>query len=239
METVFAEVREQAAAESEYRPFSGLAVAGFVLGCLSVAAFFAPPLWMVAGVAIVVNLAAWRQVSGGQRQGARLCRVGMALAIFFLTAAVVVDTLRDWHAVRQAQRVGDDWVAAIRGGNLETAHQMSIEPYRRFREAAKMSPGDMKQRYTEVPILAVDCDTFRGLVHVKEILSLSADAATSPAKVRTFMRDNYREFVELEYEFHGGEQNEPRVVVVPLIRQREHAPFLSGWLVDVRGPNSR
>ena len=102
-ETLFAEVREEGGTDESYRPLSGLAVAGFIVSWLSVAAFFGAVLWSVAGLAIVLNLAALRHVAATSRKGAGLARTGLVVSVIMLSAAVSYDW---WHEFANRRRAG-------------------------------------------------------------------------------------------------------------------------------------
>jgi hypothetical protein len=233
-ETMFADVREQVGAENSYRPMSGLAVAGLLLGCLSVAALLGRPLWSVPLAAAVVNLAAWRQVGGNVRRGARLCRAGLLLAVFFLSAAVVSDWFREWQIAGQSQRVADQWINALLAGHEEIAHQLSLEPGKRQIDAGELSPAELKQRYDEDSQLAQERDAYRGNELVGKIKLLQDHfKAASPPKLKSQTTDNYREVMVFEYEFEREENGERQVISFPLLRARQHSPYVSGWQVNV------
>src|SRR6266513_2669038 len=122
-ETIFAEIGDDAGADNSYRPISGLAVAGFLGGCLSVAAFFGAVLWSVPGLAIVINIAALRHAAAAARKGAGLARAGLALSVLFLSAAISYGWWQEYVIRSQAQRIAELWVEALLSGDMQRAHQ--------------------------------------------------------------------------------------------------------------------
>jgi hypothetical protein len=233
-EAMFAEVREEAGIDENYRPLSGLAVAGFLVSWLSVAAFYGTPLWSVAGLAIVLNLAALRHTAVTSRKGAALARAGLMISVFLLTAAVSCDWMHDFVNERQAKQVADDWIAAMFAGDLRQAHQLSLVLPQR-------QPKDQLQAaYDASPSLRKDLEGYGQIETVRKVTEFrdGADAPTAVLESVEQESDAYREGVKLRYELRSGGKSgrKTQSLVLPLIRERAHAPHLGAWRINLSIP---
>jgi hypothetical protein len=232
-ETLFAEVREEGIDET-YRPLSGLAVAGFIVSWLSVAAFFGTPLWSVAGLAIVLNLAALRHTAVTARKGAALARAGLIVSVLSLTAAVSYDWMHDFVNRRQAQRVAESWIDAMFAGDLRQAHQLSLPlPQRQPKE-------HLRAAYDESPSLRKDLETYGQIETVRNVAEFRDGANALTASLDAVLQDSdqYKEGVTLRYDLRSDEKGEQKTVplVLQLIRERVYSPYVAGWRINLYNP---
>jgi len=115
---------------AQYRAISGLAVAGLLAGALSLLALAAPLLWIVAVVAVVVNLKALRWVAANAPAllGRKAALAGLALSTFAVFA-VPVDWLAYRYSVRrEARQFAETWFDYLRADRPMWAHQLTISP---------------------------------------------------------------------------------------------------------------
>jgi hypothetical protein len=110
----------------EYRQISGLAVAAFSIGCLSIVATYSPMLWFVPVVGAVLAAVALRDLStpGVVKVGRLAALGGLALSIGMGCQAVTRHVLGRRLVERRAVEVVDRWVTAIRQDRLLQARSM-------------------------------------------------------------------------------------------------------------------
>lgn len=116
----------------QYRSVSALAIASVLLGLISVSALAHPGAWIVPVAAVVCGVAAQFRVShrGDTLTGRRLALIGMGLGLFFGVWAVTRYTTYHWVLTREARSFAEQWLTAVRDGDLEVAHQATLG-YRR------------------------------------------------------------------------------------------------------------
>ncbi len=206
-ETLFAEVPEEAGVDEFYRPLSGLAVAGFAVSWLSAAALFGAILWSVAALAIVLNLAALRHIAVTSRQGVALVRAGLIISVLFLSAAISSDWWHGFVTRRQAQRVADEWVAAVLGHDLPRAHQLTLAPNRRQADGEGLA-----EIYAKNPELQKDLRGFEQIESVNRAAHLKGENAAYWLEEMSLISDAYREAVAVRYAVRYEAEGEPQVV---------------------------
>jgi hypothetical protein len=234
-ETLFAEVRDEAGEDENYRPLSGLAVAGFVVSLLSVSAFLGAVMWSVAGLAIMLNLAALRHVAVTSRKGAGLARAGLVVAVMMLTAAASYDVWREFVGRRQAQRVAEQWIEAMLQGDLRRAHQLSVPPSRR-----EIDVDRLEEIYGKNPTLTKDLEGYAQIETVRDVAQIARWPQTAPPALVSLAQDSsaYQEGADLEYELRYEEDGEQKSFpfVLPLLRDRANSPHVHGWRVNLNVP---
>ncbi len=130
----FSEPGEEGEAVEGYRPICGLAIAGAVLGVLSVTAFVNQLFWALALIAAGVNGAAlWRiAVSGQALAGRRAALVGLTCSVLFGSMAVTNTLLEPARIRGDARRFAFEWLAELQHGKIERAHQRTVSFPRRL-----------------------------------------------------------------------------------------------------------
>ncbi len=140
----------------EYRSLSGLAVLALLLGILSVVALAHPGAWIVPLPAIVCSLWALRRI---QRQpeefvGRKAALIGLTLALVFGTWAPSRYYCDRWILNRQAREFIEQWFQYVFQGELEVAHQATLDYYLRQPEGTLLdeyyqnSPEDLTEMQT-------------------------------------------------------------------------------------------
>jgi hypothetical protein len=110
----------------QYSSLSTLAVAGFLLGMLSVLAFITPSLVVIPLTAMAVALLAMAKIrsSAGSQTGVWLARAGFFLAILFAVGAVSRVALRDRLSTHFAEAAAQQWLRAVSTDKMEEALEM-------------------------------------------------------------------------------------------------------------------
>ncbi len=120
---------------TQYQAISGLAVAGLLAGLLSLLAFASPLLWVLAVVAVMVNVKALRWVAANAPAllGRKAALTGLALSVFTVFA-IPVDWLLYRAFLRQeARQFAELWFDYLRTDHPLLAHQLTVAPSMRGR----------------------------------------------------------------------------------------------------------
>ena len=136
----FRSEQQESRGDGQYRSVSVLAVCGLVLGLLSVAALAHPGAWVFPGLAITFCLLALIRI--GQQSdvlsGRKLAVAGLLLGLFFGVWATTRYFSERWIVTEQAQDFVEDWLQAVLDGDLESAHQATLEFYLREPEGTRL-----------------------------------------------------------------------------------------------------
>jgi len=113
-----------------YLPVCGLAIAGAILGCLSLLAYWRVFFCSVALAGVVVNgLALWRiAASGRAMSGRRAAIVGLACSLLFGSTAAAHTLLKPLRLHGEARRFALEWFTAFEEGEFEKAFEL-IDPH--------------------------------------------------------------------------------------------------------------
>ncbi len=138
---------------NSYRSICGLAVLSLVLGGLSVTALSYPGAWVVPLPAIICSLWALRRIrrQPDELVGRRAAWAGLALALFFGAWAPARYATDQWLLHRQARRFVEHWFQLVLEGQLEAAHQATLDFYLRqpegtaLRESYESRPEDLQE----------------------------------------------------------------------------------------------
>jgi hypothetical protein len=111
---------------AQYRVLPAPAAAGLILGLLSPVAMIDPLLWIVPPLGIVFSGLALRQISrGGQAlTGYKVALWGLALSLFFGTAAPVNWFGYRWMVRREARQFAGAWFEFLAHDQPQKAHQL-------------------------------------------------------------------------------------------------------------------
>lgn len=115
---------------TQYRAISGLAIAGLLAGALSLLALAAPLLWVVAAVAVIVNLKALQWIAANEPAllGRKAALAGLALSVFAVCAVPVDWFLYRLSVRREARQFAEMWFDYLRADRPIWAHQLTIGP---------------------------------------------------------------------------------------------------------------
>jgi hypothetical protein len=165
----------QPADQVQYRSVSGLAVLALLLGILSVIALAHPGAWIMPLPAIVCSLWALRRI---QRQpdellGRKAALIGLVLALGFGTWAPSRYYCDRWLLNRQAREFIEQWFQFVFQGELEVAHQATLDYYLRQPEGTLLD-----EFYQNNPEDLTELQTYfsRGLA--QDVVDLGAEGRT-------------------------------------------------------------
>jgi len=129
----------------QYRSLSTLAVVAFVLGLCSLLAFVSPLMLVVPLAAVATALLALKGIaaSEGGLSGAKLARLGLALAILFTVASFARVKIRDVLLQRQADRAGRQWLSLAAQSRSEDMLELMTKA-----AAGKLLPTNTAQQQT-------------------------------------------------------------------------------------------
>jgi hypothetical protein len=216
-----------------YHALSGLAVAGLVGGLLSPLAMVTVLLWILPPLAVALNLLAlWRiHRRAPALVGRKAALVGLVLAAVFTAAAPADWLVYRWLVRGEARQFASLWFEALRDGQPQQAHLLTIDPKHRrtFREKDW-------QFYRDAPRWR---DDLRGYVNQPLVRTL---AALGPkAQVRFYQTvDQGRnelsgnDWVQLVYAVsYDDEKDEGRksFFVALLVERLQLADGLANWRV--------
>jgi hypothetical protein len=222
--------RHEIQEDEGYRPVCGLAVAGLIVGLLSVVVLFGEVFWPVAGLGVVLSLVALRRIATvtPPMVGRAPALVGLVLSLFFLAAGVTQSASYHYLLLRQTAAVADQWFDALRNNDPYRANELLRSP--EVREA----PGtDLRSRYHKSVGLMTELNNFKQYDPVPMLLSLGEEAQieflTHDMVVSNEKRDEVVDVYRLKYEVQG----KPASKYVVLIMQREarHRNSLGGWRI--------
>jgi hypothetical protein len=115
--------------ELHYEAVEPLAIVALLLGLVSPAALAAPVLWLLPVLGLVAGTAALLRIRRAPgRPGRALALVGLALASFFLAAAIAATASTTWLLARQARPRADQFVEYLRQGSPEKALLLHMAP---------------------------------------------------------------------------------------------------------------
>ena len=156
----------------QYRSVSGLAVLALLLGVLSATALAHPGAWVMPLPAIVCSLWALRRI---QRQpdellGRKAALIGLTLALGFGTWAPSRYYCDRWLLNRQAREFIEEWFQYVLQGELEVAHQATLDYYLRQPEGTLLD-----EFYQDNPEDLTELQTFFSRGIAQDLVDLGAD----------------------------------------------------------------
>ena len=151
-----------------YQAISPWAPTAMLLGIASVMAIIHPLLWFVPFLGVIFGCLGLRQLASHTGQIGRkgiLC--GLALSLFFGTLAPARIITRSWLLTRESRRISIEWLELVSQGNLEQAHQWTLEAVRRHR-----SELPIKQYYEQNANVWKDLQEFFQSEETQEIVKV-------------------------------------------------------------------
>ncbi|HUY33269.1 MAG TPA: hypothetical protein VMV69_10850 [Pirellulales bacterium] len=184
-----------------YRPICGLAIAGAIVGALSVTAYVNPLLWSVPLVGIVLNTLALRQlaVSRSLLLGRRAALVGLTCSLLFGSTALAHSLLEPVRVRGEARHFAQQWFAALREDEIYQAHQLTETHWRRF-------PADnLRWRYEQDPKKKGAAERYAGQEPARTLLALGKRAQIRLVRNERLRITRDERWVEDVYEVGVGE----------------------------------
>jgi hypothetical protein len=205
-----------ATGEVAYRPVSGWAVAGLLLGLASVFALAAPLLWTVPALGLAASaIALWRlsrpaNVAIGHT--AALC--GLALALIFGTAAPSATLSNRWYLVRQADALAQSWFGYLRANEPAQAAQLLEAAGRR------QTRSDQLEQYYQQSEPRKELRTFVDQPLVTTLLALGSQAEVRLYESADIDHNEQRDLVTLYYAVTRQQDGRPKTFFVKLMVDR-------------------
>ena len=118
---------------TRYQSVSGLAFVALLLGLLSWTAMFAPALWTVAFLGVVVGVAALAQIRrrAPALLGRRPALVGLLLSVAFSFAGPAQVLANRWLIRNDGRRIAAEFLRDLQQGQPAAAHQLTLAAGRR------------------------------------------------------------------------------------------------------------
>jgi hypothetical protein len=212
----------------EYRAVSLTAVAALGLGCASALALASPLLAVIPLAAIVAGVLALRGIAaaGGRLVGRSLAIVGICLAALFVGWGLAQHFSRQATVASQAIRVADGWLALVKRGELEAAHQLTLPHPRRAGSAKAVS-----ELYRASPQLANDQAQFFAAEPLKSFIAAGKDVPWRLDSLVSQSRHGLEDEIVLKYVFEraGGGQAPMWIFVARSVEEKSHA---ADWVVQ-------
>ncbi len=215
--------------QQDYRTVEPLAVVGLVLGMISVFSMLGGPVWLLAGVAAVVNLLALRRIgSDSNRSGRGAALAGLALSVVFGVAPGAQILSSRLILSRQAREVSDQFFEFLREQNPEKAMMLRFAPDKRrpFDETSwtyfrnnKESRGHLVG-FVNTPV-------------VRTLLTLGPKADIRFYKTNGVATEGSRGLVDYYYTvtYPDGDKKKTFFVDVLMERKPTHNPGINPWRV--------
>lgn len=113
----------------EYRELSRLAIAGMVLGVVSVLSIFTSVLWIVPVLAIILSLVAYYKIDKSDvLTGKGMALIGMSLAAIWLGIGVSQGSVRDYVMMSNSREMAQSWLDILLEKKTMEAHQLTRPP---------------------------------------------------------------------------------------------------------------
>lgn len=208
----------------DYRPVSSLAIAGFLVGCLSPLAYAHCALWLIPWLAVVVNAVALRRIAAesGQMLGRRGALIGLVLGLICGIGAPLQYVIYSHQLRADAINITEQWLKAVRDDKPEVAHQLNMTPISRF-------PIDdqLIQRYP--PDLLDVLHKYAERPAVQLLLKLG-----KRPRVRYYMNyqvwsDHFGEYVSDDYALTLHQGGQPYTFFVRVSCARVYNPAAATW----------
>jgi hypothetical protein len=205
-----------------YRPMSLLAFLTLALGLVSGIALAHPIAWFAPAITLVIGVYSLRRISEPRANlaGRRLAMLGILLAVLFGAWAPSRYYTRQRHFFEAARQFADSWLALVREGKLQEAHQLTLMHHRRQATTAGL-PRFYRENEQERQALA---NYFRKPL-IKSLVELGTKAefvyraghAISPP-------EDGRQLVVLDYEARWQDESGPRTLPFLLSLERQDLP---------------
>ncbi len=181
--------------QNDYRPLSSMAVLTCLAGVASFLAILSPVLWVLPAIAVVLGLAALRELHRTpERTGRRAALAGIALALFFGSWAPVRYLSRQRTIKHYARQFADDWLVLFRHEEFFKAHQLQL--YKMQRAGGEVS---LKEHYEKNSMAKTELDTFFEADPAKKMRSMGKNATFRFVRTEAIAPEPTRDSVTLRY----------------------------------------
>ncbi len=201
------------ASRDEYHSLSIAAIVGLLLGLASVLAFVHYLLLLVPVLAIVVCGYALLEIRRYEPHvtGRKAAMIGICLAVALGTGAIVKTTSHRLAIEHEAARVGTSWIELVRSGQLEKAHQLTLDSYERLAPSA-----DLKSAYAELPDLQTKLAEFKASPIVNELSAPGRTTHIVVDRLELFHESQDSTYVPATYEVDTIQDGKSQKMVIGL-----------------------
>ena len=221
---------------AEYRAVSRMAIFALLLGGASALTLIHPLLSIVPLAAIACSVVAVRAIatSDGQLVGKRLALAGLCLATLFLGWGLAQYTVRQAALVGQAQRVCDGWLALIRRGELQAAHQLMQPAGQRL-----SSKEALAKNYEANEEARKNLQSFVSAAPIREFILLGPESQFRFDSVAAQYREGFMDYVILKYTFGGaGESSAGTPIWITVMRSVDEKTGTAEWMIRSADPRA-
>ncbi len=215
---------------AQYRAVCGLAVVGSIVGLLSFVAVFAPMLWIVPALGVVLGILALRRIARETPTlvGRKAALMGLALSLVFAVAAPTEFFYYRWLLRQEARQFAGYWFEYLLNKEPHKAHQLTDS-------AAGRQPLDEKL-WEYYPTGAESREALEGYVArpvVRAILTLGNQAHVRFYNTESQSTENERDIVVQSFAVTFSSEGEPKTFFVRLVMERSQiaGKRKAGWRV--------
>lgn len=221
-------------ADVTYRPFCGLAAAGFVLGLFSWLAFFGPGFWIVPLCGALASYVALRRIRAApELAGRQWALLGLVLAGLLGGPPIGRHLMRETMQTAQAAATAEAFFRHLAAGELLAAHQLTL------RAEDRHPTLDLDEPYQPDTEMQKLLDDFLRNSIVRELTSLPRRDTLRGRPIELIDGSEHRGDAVLNYiyELTWETESEPgsRHVQIVLIRPLDYpAPW--AWRINMIPP---
>ncbi|MCP4190341.1 MAG: DUF4190 domain-containing protein [Planctomycetaceae bacterium] len=192
----------------QYRSVSGLAICALLLGVVSIASLAHPAAWLIPLVAVLCGAVALIKITRqpDALSGRPLALTGMALGLFFGVCAVTQFNTDRWVVTRQALEFSDQWLDAVAAGELEAAHQATLDYYLREPEGTQLV-----DNYQQDPEQLNALQDFFSEDVAKKLVELEANATRRLDRIQITPIKPGERYINLRYFIEPLDKSKPIV----------------------------
>ena len=218
----------------EYKPLSGLAVAGLVCGLLSPLAFVGPVLCVFGIAGVVLSVAALVRIGTDSPAitGRKLALVGLVLSTLCVSIAPSHRLVSRYLLRNEARRFAPAWFRFLGDDQPCKAHQLSTPPENRL-----VLDDQLRDAYAKDDELAEELSAFTENAAVRALLALGDGVRIRFYETQFQGREFGNERVDLLYAVTFEEEGRKKTFFVGLkmIRVADAGDGRASWFInDVR-----
>lgn len=198
-----------------YKSFNIFALAGFVLGAISVVSLIDRVFWLIPAVGTVMSIYGLWVIgrSDSSQVGKPLAVLGLCLSAFFLFAAPTEYFVRQTYVRSEARAVGDRWFEYLRNGDIAAAYDMSLSHH------ARGSTGEQFDRLKHSPAtLGSYADQYDV---VRNLLDRRGEARVEFSSMLGHDDRHQRDVIRNRYEVRWSANEDPQYVDLFVERHKD------------------
>lgn len=220
----------------EYSTISILAIIGLLLGVASALAMVGPVLWIVPPLAVVVSTIAWRRIADSPGlTGRNVAMMGIALAIFFGTAAPARMVSRKTILYRHARPIATAWFQLLAKKDLQAAHQWTLS------QSQRQNPDLPLAQFYDGDHHADEArDNFFKRPHISKVAEMAPTSRLEFVKNHDQFGDDRGEYIVQLFRLRDERDGQERTLETLLVLQRsvrKTTGEISWQVTNLKDPN--